>query len=244
MAGSARSFLSNCSLMLPCGRFYREAHALQFADRVSFYGAQSFAHLVHRIQDGREHQSLVAPACFIEERITFDVGAPLQEPHQLERHDHHDRSQNRGRIEARPAGHPDGRHDPYAGCAGEPADTVPIVQDQPRAQEPDALHDIRRHLALVGIAIARQHGGKQREEGRPHADEQVGPHPRVLAANLALQADHRSQQARHEQSPDGAVHHQNLLQSIEGKGGGMCGIDHHASFSLPDATTAEGRNAG
>ena len=88
----------------------------------------------------------------------------------------------------------------------------------PAPKKADALHDVRSHLALVRAAVAGQHGREQGEEGRAHADEQIGAHARGGAFGFALQTDEAAEEAGQEKSADGAVDDHDLLKPGEIEG--------------------------
>ncbi len=112
---------------------------------------EALAGLVHRIEHGAQHGGLVGAAGLVDERVDLDAGAALEEADDLERDDDDDGGNGGGGQQACATGHADGGDDEDAGGAGESADAVAIVNDEARAEEADALDDVRRDAPLSGL---------------------------------------------------------------------------------------------
>jgi hypothetical protein len=69
------------------------------------------------------------------------------------------------------------------------------VEDESRAQEADALHDVGGHLSLIRAVVAGQHCGEEGKKRASQADEQVCAHAGGLAIDLPLKANDGAQQA-------------------------------------------------
>ena len=88
------------------------------------------------------------------------------------------------------------------------------VQDQPRAEEADALHDVRGDLALVRCRGSGEHLAHDGEQRRTHTDEHVGAEAGVLMSPLALETNGAAQSARHQQAPRRRAAKLHLLRKI------------------------------
>ena len=139
----------------------------------------------------------------------------LEKAHHRQREDDNHGSHGGGCIKPGAARHADGRNHPDTRRAGKPAHASAVVNDEPCAQEADALHDIRGHLPLVVSDFARQYRRQKRKKRRAHADQQVGPHACGFAVEFPLQANCTAQHAGQQQPADGAIDHHHLFQHVE-----------------------------
>ena len=188
IAGSERSFprsRSCCFLVAVIVKLTRCRSPIAFVAK----SAKPLAGLIHRVEDRAKHGRLIGSARFIDERIDLDAGAPFKKADQFERDDHDDCGHCSGRKQSRAACHADGGDYPDAGSTGQSADAAAVVNDQSGAEEANALHDIRRHLALIRAAVSGQHSREQREKRRAQTDEQVSAYAGRSALVLSLQAD-------------------------------------------------------
>jgi hypothetical protein len=111
---------------------------------------------------------------------------------------HADRQQG----QARAAGHPHSRSQPYCGCGRQTANEVLPNKDYAAADEPDARDNLRGYSLRIendtaigediGEAIFRNEDDQRGGE----AHQGVGPQPCALLSNFALKADERRQNQR------------------------------------------------
>jgi len=92
------------------------------------------------------------------------------------------------------------------------------VEDEARAEESDALHDIRSDAAFVGVGIAGKDSGEQSKECATHANEEIGADARGASFGFAFKTDEATKQARSEQARDRAIDHDDLLEPAEVEG--------------------------
>jgi hypothetical protein len=93
-------------------------------------------------------------------------------------------------VRAEPGGQPDRRRAPQRRRRGQPARLVAGREDGPTAEEADAGHDLGGDPGRVGTRAADDLGPDVGERRRRGADDDVGPQPRRLAAQLAVEPDH------------------------------------------------------
>jgi len=98
-------------------------------------------------------------------------------------------------------GQADRRDDPQACGGGEAAHVHTELDDRAGAQEADSGHDLRRDATRVNAASARDRveavDGEHGEYRGAKRHEHVGSHARLVAVDLALQADHRPEDGGH-----------------------------------------------
>jgi len=92
------------------------------------------------------------------------------------------------------------------------------VEDEARAEESNALHDIRSDAAFVRVRVASEDGRQQGEKCATHADEEIGADARGSSLGFAFKTDQTAEQARSEQAGDGAIDHDDLLEPAEVEG--------------------------
>jgi hypothetical protein len=123
--------------------------------------------------------------------------ARLGDP-QADQHQQGDRGGRRDRhVEPSTAGHTDGRAHPQRRRGGQSAYGAATAQHRSGADEADA----RRHLGgdpgRVGASLTIDTGKpispRDREQGRAHSYQGMGPHAGIVATDLPLQAEHRAE---------------------------------------------------
>lgn len=199
-----------------------EGDALQASDVVAVEDGEALADVVERGEDGSLHAQercvgvrigiVKLGADLVDHGVALPAEFGLKRTNELERDEHEDGGDQGFEVETGTAGHADGSHDEDGGCAGEAEDLAAGVEDEARAEEANALHDVGGDLTVVGVGIARQNDAHDGEQRCSHADEHVGAKAGVLVAPLALEADCATKRAGH--------HH-----------AGGCGLGESGGFS-------------
>ena len=115
-------------------------------------------------------------------------------------------------IHPRAHGHADAGGGPDAGGSGQTRDAAVAHKDDARTEEADARDHAGRHAGDIrleklseGRDIKKAIFGDQHHQGRAHADDEVGAHPRILEAVGALDADGKAADGS-QQQPHHADH--------------------------------------
>ncbi len=120
----------------------------------------------------------------------------------------HRRDRDGKQNQAGTGGHADGRGLPHGGRRGQPVHRSAAEDDDARAEKADARDDLGRHTRRVDDDEAVLHHvgeavlAHQQDQRCGGANDGLGPHPRALALNLALQPDQRGQPESGEQLDD------------------------------------------
>ena len=120
----------------------------------------------------------------------------------------HDGDGDAGQPQSSTAGHADSRGFPDGGGGGEASDGSAAGQDDARAEEANAGHDLRGHARGVeadevcGEDIHEPVFADDHEESGGHADDGVCAQACAFTSGLAFEADHGGEHERQEDSED------------------------------------------